>query len=27
MKIIAGVYKQNAGKIIFKGKERYWKHL
>ncbi|POZ93404.1 sugar ABC transporter ATP-binding protein [Petrotoga halophila] len=25
MKIIAGVYKQNAGKIIFKGKERYWK--
>lgn len=26
MKIIAGVYKQNAGKIIFKGEERYWKH-
>jgi ribose transport system ATP-binding protein len=26
MKIIAGVYKQNGGKIIFKEIERYWKH-
>jgi ribose transport system ATP-binding protein len=26
MKIIAGVYKQNEGKIIFNGKEVYWKH-
>ena len=26
MKIIAGVYKQDKGKIIFDGKERDWKH-